>query len=346
MTTAMSMRALQLVAPGTLQEVTRPIPNLASNEVLVQTVVTTICTSDLSDIHHNPFGIVLPRVLGHEGAGLVRAVGRDVSNFCPGDRVTAHPVIPCGRCENCQRQLDHLCCQMGHLGLDRDGTFAEYFAIRADRVRRLPDHVPFDFASLLEPIAVCLEAVGRGRVTPEHSVLVVGDGPFGILIARLAAELRPKRLVLVGRHPFRLRQVPEAITVESQQTADVRAAVRQANGGQGLDIAIMAVGSQSALDLSLDSLRARGRAVVFSAIPGKATIDAFRLHVQELEIAGACNDQDLIDAALAKLSDPALRLGELITHHLPFSDWSRAFELARGRKDETLKVALHFPENR
>ena len=337
-----TMRALRLQAIGRLEAVEVPIPRPMPDEVLVRTAAATICTSDLNDIARNPFGIALPRVLGHEGAGVVAAAGGDVRGFKPGDRVAAHPVIPCRGCVNCRRGLGHLCSRMGHLGLDRDGTFAEYFRIRSDRVRRIPPEVEFPAAALLEPVAVCLEAVERARIEPGDAVLVVGDGPFGIIIARLAASRRPERLVLVGRHEFRLRQVPEAVAIDEKRTADVAAAVLAATDGAGADAAIMAAGTQSALDLCLGSLRARGRAVVFSAIEGPARFDLFRLHTRELEILGACNDQDLIDPALERLGDPALALASLVTHRLPFDRWPDAFDLARRRKDEALKVALVF----
>jgi threonine dehydrogenase-like Zn-dependent dehydrogenase len=345
MSTPPTMRALQFEGIGRLVEARLPVPEPKPDEVLIRTASTTICTSDLKDLAHNPFGIRLPRVLGHEGAGLVDRIGSNVRNFGVGDRVAAHPVIPCGECEPCRRGLGHLCSDMGHLGLDRDGTFAEYFSIRADRVRRLPAGVDFSFASLLEPLAVCLEAVQRGRIGKGDSVLVTGDGPFGLLIARLACRLGAAPVIVVGRHEFRLRQVPEAVAIDERKTPDVRDAIRKASGRSGMDVAVIAAGSPSALELSLGSLRARGRAVVFSAVHGTPSVDWFRVHTQELEILGACNDQNKIDAAVSLLGDPALRLASLVTHHVPFTQWARAFELARGGKDEALKVAMVFAED-
>src|SRR5690349_23295496 len=97
-----SMRALQLQATNRLVEVCLPVPEARSDEVLVRTAATTICTSDLNDIAYNPFGIILPRVLGHEGAGVIVALGGSVDDLRLGDRVAAHPVIPCRECENCR----------------------------------------------------------------------------------------------------------------------------------------------------------------------------------------------------------------------------------------------------
>jgi threonine dehydrogenase-like Zn-dependent dehydrogenase len=346
------MRALQLRELGHLDEVELPVPSPGPGEVLIKTVATTICTSDLTDIKHHPFGTELPRVLGHEGAGALAAVGEGVTEFGGGDRVTAHPVIPCLECESCRRGLGHLCSQMGHLAIDRDGTFAEYFVMPARRVRHIPEGVDFAVAALLEPVAVCLEAVRRGRVAEGETVLVVGDGPFGIMIARLALRQRPARLVMVGRHDFRLAHLPEAVTINARAVGDpsasfragVATAVMEATEGRGADVAILAVGSAEAVALCLGCLRPRGRLVIFSGLLGPVPVDLFRLHVKELEILGACNDQDYLDEALACLSDPALKLDSLITHRVPFADWRRAIQLASRGKDEALKVAITFGE--
>lgn len=337
-----TMRALQFQAPGKLAEVRLPVPQPKPDEVLVRTLAATICTSDLNDLAHNPFRIGLPRVLGHEAAGVVTAVGDKVRDLRAGDRVAAHPVIPCGACDNCRRGLGHLCSNLGHLGLDRDGAFAEYFCVPAARVRQVQPETETVCAALLEPVSVCLEAVERGRVRAGESVLIMGDGPFGILIARLALARQPARVILVGRHDFRLQQVPEAVCINAKRVPGVVQAVRKANEGTGVDVAILAVGSQAALDLGLASLRSRGRAVVFSGVNGPVSVDLFRLHTQELEILGACNDENLIDSALSQLVNPKLRLSSLVTHRLPFSQWPRAFELARSGKDDALKVAMLF----
>jgi threonine dehydrogenase-like Zn-dependent dehydrogenase len=338
------MRALQLRELGQLDEVELPVPSPQSDEVLIKTMATTICTSDLADISHNPFGTELPKVLGHEGAGIVAGVGEGITDFRVGDRVAAHPVIPCGDCAQCQRGLGHLCDRMGHLGVDRNGTFAEFFTMPARRVRKLPDGLDFAVGALVEPVAVCLEAVRRARVAAGDSVLVLGDGPFGIIIARLALRRSPEKVIIVGRHDYRLGQVPEAVTVNEKRTPDAAAAVLAATDGRGVDAAILAAPSPTGVQVCLRSLRARGRLVIFSGIVDPTPVDLFRLHVKELEILGACNDQDYLDEALALLSDPALRLDTIITHRVPFPEWPRAIELASRRKDEALKVAIVFGE--
>jgi len=328
---APEMEALQLRAPGefTLVRLPRPVPR--HGEVLVRTRVATICTSDLHDIAHNPFDIALPRVLGHEAAGVVAACGEGVHGLAPGMRVAAHPVVPCGNCVECSRGFGHLCLNLGHLGYDRDGAFAEYFVLRADRLRPLPEGLPDAVGALLEPVCVCLQAVARAGNVRGRRVLVAGDGPFGNLIARLARRAGAE-VVVAGRSPFRLGRIPSGIAKTASEPP-----------AGAFDAAVLAVSSAEAAASCLRALRPRGRLVVFSPLAGPTPLELLPLLVRELEIVGACNDEDRLDEAMAYLSDPALGVPELVTHELPFARWPEAFALARDGHDRALKVALAFP---
>lgn len=323
------MRALQMRGLNQLVLTTLPLPSLKTDEVLIRTMATTICTSDLHDIKTNPFGIKLPSVLGHEGAGIIVQCGSDVKTFSTGMRVAAHPVVPCGICEECRRGFGHLCLNMGHLGIDRNGTFAEYFVQRADRIRRLPDSISFPLGALLEPVANCLQAIARAGDIKGRVVLVVGDGPFGNIIARLAIRAGAARVLVSGREPFRLGMIPGAEIVDSGPVGSV-------------DVAILAVSSSAAVHTCMASLRKRGRLVVFSLINEPVPINLFQLHVSELEIVGCCNDEERMDESLRCLEDPALKLSELVTQEVPFENWEEAFYLARDRHDKALKVAITF----
>jgi 2-desacetyl-2-hydroxyethyl bacteriochlorophyllide A dehydrogenase len=336
------MRALRLDAPGQLSLVEVPVPAPGRDDVLVRIAAATICTSDLHDIERNPFGIALPRVLGHEAAGTVIAAGEHVRDVRRGQRVAIHPVVPCGRCRECLRGLRHHCVSMGHLGFDREGTFAEFVVQRADRVRAIPDAVAFEVGALLEPVCVSLQAVARAGELRGRTVLVVGDGPFGLLIARLARRVAG-RVFVAGREPFRLQHVPESERILVGETGSAPASIRERVGDDGIDVAVLAVSSREALELAMSSLRPRGRLVVFSSLGRGEPVDLQRLHLRELEIVGACNDDERLDEALALLDVPALDLAGLVTHRIPFDEWPRAFELARSGHSQALKVALTFP---
>lgn len=323
------MKSLQLQGLNSLVKADVPVPVPQANEVLIRTKAATICTSDLHDIRSNPFGIKYPRVMGHEGAGIVVVCGSDVKDYAPGTRVAAHPVVPCRACPECLRGLEHLCSRMGHLGIDRDGCFAEYFVQRADRVRPIPDNISFALGALLEPVAVCLEAIARSNDIKEKTVLVAGDGPFGNIIARLARRAGAARVLVSGREPFRLQQIPGVEIADAVQERSV-------------DVAILAVSAANAVETCLQALRPRGRLVVFSTVQEPVALDLFKVHVSELEVVGACNDENKIDESLQCLDEEDLALEEIITHHIAFDRWEEAFDLARNGHNRALKVALVF----
>lgn len=323
------MTALQLQGLNNLVQVSLPVPVPGTDEVLIKTEAATICTSDLHDITSNAFGIRYPRVMGHEGAGIIVACGSDVTDYIPGTRVAAHPVVPCRQCPECRKGLEHLCSKMSHLGIDRDGCFAEYFIQRADRVRPLPDCIPFALGALLEPVAVCLEAIARSNDVQGKTVLVAGDGPFGNIIARLAQRAGAARVLVSGREPFRLRQIPGVEIADTLQPGSV-------------DVAILAVSAPAAVTTCMQALRPRGRLVVFSAVQQPLPLSLFSIHVSELEVVGSCNDENKIDESLQCLGEEGLALQDIITHQIPFEHWEEAFDLARNGHSRALKVALVF----
>lgn len=334
------MKAVVLEAPGkvALREV--PKPEVRAGDLLIRMEASTICTSDLQDIRAEPPDFPLPIVLGHEGAGRIVEVGVGVESFQIGDRVSAHPVHSCGKCASCEGGLAHLCDDMGHFGINLPGTFAEYFTVRADRARKVPPALDPAVAALGEPVAVCLEAVARARVPSGGNLLILGDGPFGLMMSRLAAHEPLEKIAVVGRHEFRLNLADSRAARLPWDAASTLRDLEALAEGRGWDAAILAVASPEALDLGLQCLRPRGRLVVFAPFVERVPLNLRRLLMKELEIAGACNDDNLFDRAVASLSEPVLAWGEMVTHRFALERFSEALEQAASRPKETLKVAL------
>lgn len=336
------MKALQFTAIDRLDlvEIDPPVP--AADQVLIRTGAATICTSDLHDLRGNPFDIKLPVILGHEGAGTIVALGDEVTGLQVGDRVAAHPVHPCGTCETCRAGQGHLCPNLDHFGLTMQGTFAEYFVARADRVHPLPESVPFTTAALAEPVCVCLEALHQTGLKAGQSLLILGDGPFGVMMACLAPRVATDRVVIAGRHASRLAFAGAARTVLTDRDIDPREVLREANDGHGYDAIILAVADPAAVNLALELLRPQGRLVVFAPLPGDTPVNLFDLLLRELEIVGAVNDQGRLPDAIAALADPALGLADLITHQFTIDDYQAAFQTAEHDRDHAMKVAFTF----
>jgi threonine dehydrogenase-like Zn-dependent dehydrogenase len=336
------MKALALQSIGQVELVDVPVPQFAADQMLIKTGAATICTSDINDIRDNPFDIPLPVTIGHEAAGTVAAVGAAVKDFRPGDRVATSPVQPCGKCQACQEGLGHLCLDMQHFGINLPGAMAEYYLVRHDRARLIPDSVDFALASLAEPVSVCLEALAQARLQAGSRLLIIGDGPFGVLMSRLAEAMPLAKIVLVGRLDFRLSFAGKAITLNNEGNPDPVSAILALNAGAGFDAAILAVSSPEAFAECMQCIKPKGRVVVFSALPGQTPVDLFSLHLKELEIVGACNDQDRFSEAVAMISNPALGLARLITHQFPLDEFQQAFRLAEFGRDQAMKVTFRF----
>lgn len=336
------MKALVLREIGKLVMEEMPIPVAGANELLIKTKAATICTSDLNDIKQNTFGISLPMIMGHEGAGIVAAVGAGVTDYKIGDEITSHPVMPCGECDSCKRGLGHLCDNMSHLGINKGGVFAEYYVIRKDRVRKKPKQLSFAMSSLMEPVCVCIEGIERAQVKEGNNVLIIGDGPFGIMISKLVQRYRPGCVILTGHHPFRLSIATNATTINMNDSEDIVADILSATGGEGIDSAILCVGTSVAVNTAIEVLRSRGTLSVFSAVTPAPSIDLFKVHVKELNICGSCNDMDCLDKALEFLCDENLGMESVMTHQIQFDRWQEAMYLAEHGKDEAVKVSMIF----
>jgi len=338
-----TMNAIMLEAQNTVNMREIPVPTPGKGEILIQTKAATICTSDILDMKNSIFTMDLPIVMGHEAAGIVAAIGEGVTEVKVGDEVAVHPVMPCNStCPSCQTGLNHLCDNMEHLAFNRPGVFSEYFVTRPDCVRIKPPSISFPLASLMEPVCVCLEAINRAQVKEGGRVLIVGDGPFGIMVSRLCAARKPKQIIHAGRYEGRLSFAKGELvtTINEKKTPDMQKAIMDLTNGEGIDSAILCVSNPAALDLCIEVLRSRGVLVVFSALDGKTPVDLLRVHLKELTITGSNNDENFMDDAVRLLSDPTFDLNGVVTHEVPFAEWKEAFRLAEFDREKCLKVSM------
>src|SRR5215475_5251591 len=172
---------------------TIPVPEIGPGEVLVKIHTCGICGTDLKKIHTGSHSA--PRVFGHEMAGTIASVGEGGTGFAVGDRVMAYHHIPCGECYYCRKQTFAQCETYKKVGCTAGfepsgGGFAEYirvmdWIVRKGRVK-VPDGVPFEQASFIEPVNTCYKAIEMLDLQPDETVLVIGQGPIGILLAALA----------------------------------------------------------------------------------------------------------------------------------------------------------------
>ena len=252
------------------------VPDLAPGDILVRVGSALTCGTDVKVFRRGYHArmIVPPSVFGHEAAGEVAAVGRDVTRFRPGDRVVASNSAPCGDCFYCQHQQSNLCEDL----LFNNGAYAEYIRIPARIVERntylMPSHVSFSDAALMEPLACVVQGLNDTGARAGDTVTVVGLGPIGIMFIKLARQ-RGARVIAVGR---RQSQVDRALLmgadygVTAEQPEDSVDQVR-AITGRGTDIAIEAVGKPELWATAARMLRRGGKVNFFGGCPRGADVN-------------------------------------------------------------------------
>ena len=319
--------------PLTLEEV--PLPEPGPDDVLVRVAACGVCHTDLHYIDHGtPTFKTLPLILGHEVAGTVHAVGRNVERFEPGARVLLPAVLPCGTCRMCRTGRENICEHGLMLGNHIDGGYAEFIRVPARDAFRLPEEIPLVEGSIIaDALTTPYHAVvNRGRVTPGDVVVVVGCGGIGLNVVQMAAAVGA-RVVAVDLNPSKLewaRKLGADETLESGSTDRPDRALRELTSG-GADVAFEAVGHAATQELALGSLRSGGRLVLVGYSPETMALNAGRVMFRELEVMGSlgCRPVDY-PRAIELARQGRVRVVELVTHRFPLEEIDRAFDVLRS----------------
>lgn len=346
----MSKRMLAAFLDGPLAVALRETdaPDLRDDRILVRVRSVGVCGSDVHYYQHGrmgPFVPTEPLVLGHECAGEVVAVGSRVRGFAPGDRVALEPGIPCGRCEPCKRGRYNLCPSVYFMGSapDQHGAFRELLSWDPGFAYRLPDAVSFEEGALLEPLAAAVYAARLGGVTASSRVAVFGSGPIGLLITQVARAMGAVQAIVCDVDANRLTRAGDfgATTTVLADTADPVTAIRDATGGEGVDIAFEAAGSPRSHRHCLEAA-ARGGTVVFVGwLPdGELALDLHAIGTKELTVRGMFRYRNVFPEALALVANGAARPRRLVSGRYPLTRIVEALEAARARKPGLLKIMI------
>lgn len=346
------MRAAVLVAPRTfdVRDVSDPILN--AGEVLIRNRVAGICGSDIH-LYSDRLPQVTPRligkVMGHELCGDIVAVAPDVTSVQPRDRVAVEPLVTCRRCPLCLSGDYHLCPELQHIGMAWSGGFGQYAKAPATNVYRLPDHVTYEDASLLDGLAVGVHAIHRTQVHAGSRVLVMGGGTIGLATAQ-AAKWAGASMVAVATRSGLARELALEMGIDAaiDTTADdLGARMEELTGGRGPDIVFDAVGgSQRYVQRGIDLVRRGGKIGVIGVFP-EQRVDLTRDYLRKEVDLIACFSYATWDGATEfQIALDGLAAGRLsghqyITERFPLDEIAHAFEVAEhlsGR--DAIKVSI------
>ena len=329
---------------------TVPVPKIGAGELLIRVHTCGICGTDLKKISSGSHSA--PRIFGHETSGVVAAAGQGVNQFKPGDRVVVFHHIPCGECYYCRHKTFAQCETYKKVGCTAGfepsgGGFAEYVRVMAWIVDhgtvRIPDGISFEQACFVEPVNTCMKGIETLQLMPGESVLVIGQGPIGIMLSTLAkrsgatvvtSDLYPQRLTISKR--FGLENGIDASRADTVKT------VREQTEGRGADAAIVAVGGNGLIRTAMDAVRPGGRVLLFAqTVRGEATIDPAAVCVDEKRLLGSYSASvELQDDSVRFVMSREMNLEDLISHRFSLSDSVEALKLAARPQPDSMKIVI------
>jgi L-iditol 2-dehydrogenase len=349
-----SMRAVVYYGKNDLRLETVPVPAIGPGELLVKIATCGICGTDLKKIHTGSH--TAPRIFGHEMVGTIVKMGEGVANFALGDRVMVFHHIPCGTCYYCRKHTPAQCLQYKKVGstagmIPSGGGFSEYIRVAdwivANRgVVRIPAGVPFEQAAFIEPVNTCLKGVKLLNLAEDETVLVIGQGPIGLLLAALArrtgarvltSDLYPERHALAAK--FGLHNPIDA------GSEDVVARAKKETEGRGADAVILAVGVNAMIKTSMDAARHGGKVMLFAQTQhGEAVIDPGAVCMDEKTLLGSYSASAGILDEVTDLIFGGYRNGfdltQLISHRFPLEQAVEAIEVASHPMADSMKIMI------
>jgi len=349
-----TMRAVVYRGVNDMRVETVPVPEIGPGELLIKVATCGICGTDLKKIHTGSHSA--PRIFGHEMSGAIVKVGEGMTRFALGERVVVHHHVPCGECYNCRKSTPTQCSLYKKVGVTAGfepsgGGFAEYIRVMdwiasSRGVVRIPDGVPFEQAAFVEPVNTVLKGIKLLNLQPDDTVLVIGQGPIGLMHAVLArrtgarvltSDLYPERHAIAAK--FGLKDPIDA------RSENVVERVFRETEGRGADAVILAVGGNALIKTALDAVRPGGKVMLFAQTQhGEAVIDPGAVCMDEKTLMGSYSSSfEILDEVTGLVFSGyknGFDLTQLISHRFPLERAVEAIEIASHPKGDSMKIML------
>jgi threonine 3-dehydrogenase len=328
-----------------LEEIDKPVPG--HNDVVIKVGRAAICGTDIHIYQWDDWArrtIPLPLAVGHEFSGVIAEIGSEVKGLEIGNRVSAEGHITCGVCRNCRAGRRHLCRNASGIGVSRPGAFAEYIAVPAFNVFRLPDSISDELASILDPLgnathtALSFDLVGE-------DVLITGAGPIGLMAIAVARYAGARHIVVTDINDYRLALARKmgasvALNVKSESLDDT---MRELGMEEGFDVGMEMSGNPAAFRDMLRTMHHGGKVALLGIPPGDTAIDWTEVIFKGLIIKGIYG-REMFETwyKMSSMLQSGLNIAPIVTHRFFIGDFREAFELMES--GQSGKVIMSWDE--
>ncbi len=340
------MKAAILHAGGDLRMQTVPDPAPQAREVVVKVHACSICGSDLHAFHGKHPRLTFPRILGHEFAGEIVALGADMQGLRVGQRVCCDIDVACGTCGPCRAGRSNICETLKTMGFDRDGAYAEYVAVPDYNLYPLPENVTYDQASAVQVLGISYHAVAH-RVRPQsgEKIAVIGAGPVG-LGAALVAQAMGAEVSILDILEYRVAMARRLgiATGFNPRGVNVREWALANTGGHGFDKVVECVGGRQEQTVTdaINMVKRGGQVTVVGTFPeNKATIPIAYVKDREIDLIFSRGNFQAFAPCLELIASGKVNPDIYISHRFALSRAEDALRLLEARDVEAHKVVLH-----
>lgn len=344
------MKAMMLTGIGQMEMKELPTPAILNQkDVLIKMKTLGVCGSDIHYYVSGKIGsqvVQYPFTVGHEGAGVVEAVGGEVTLVKPGDRIAIEPAMPCGECDQCKGGRPHTCRKLRFLGCpgQAEGSLSDYIVMPQSSCFKIPDQMTFDEAAISEPLAIGLYAVRQSIPMKGAKVGILGFGPIGMSVLLPALAMGAAEVYVTDKIDERLQIAKRsgALLTANPEKEDVVVSIAD-RVPELLDVVFECCGEQDAIDNAVDLLKPGGKLMIIG-IPKfeRWSFPVDKSRHKELTIQNVRRQNEAVQPALDMMASGEISVSEMVTHRYKFEDTKQAFELVAGYRDGVMKAMIDF----
>ena len=337
------MIAVQIKDVGQIELLDVEIPKVTPRHVLLKVNAASICGTDIHELQ-GEIPVQFPRILGHDFAGTIQEIGPGVTGFKEGDRVVVKPSFPCYKCKACEAGLHESCPNTKLIGLHVDGCFREYLLVPEANLIPMGDDISFEAASVLEPFTVGLNAFKRLNMNIGETVTVLGLGPIGLGLTKMAALSGAGHIHALDIRDDALQLASEFGATETINLATEAGKKQFENlSARGSDVVIETAGTPATVKMIPDLVKWGSKVVNIGIVKGIGAIPVEPIVMKALTIIGVGGNggKGKYETALGLVSRGLIDPAKLVTHRFLFKDAIKAFKTAQSKEKGTIKVVIY-----